>query len=406
MKQKWIRLLTVAGLLGVLTVAPMGKSLAVETDTDTAREALVRGNSAFAVELYGQLRQREGNLFFSPYSISVALAMVYAGARGKTEQQMQDVLHFEAGQEHLHAALAALTREMEPPQGDPRQLVFAQRLWGKKGYPFLEMFLALTEEHYGAELARTIFPEPGRKEINTWVARKTAGKVEELIKDGFLDDRTVLALVNAVYFKSQWAFPFRDKSTRDREFFVTPDKAIQVPTLYRGNVSFPYAEDEEVQTLVLPYARKECSMVILLPRKKDGLPRLEESLTPAELSRRLSLPTKQEKIEVYLPRFTIHSDFRLLKTLKTMGLTDVDDFRGMTGDLSLFLGAVVHGAFVRVDEKGTEAAAATAAIMKVRSTRTSKKRPVFRADHPFLFLIRDEKTGSILFVGRVRNPKQ
>jgi serpin B len=371
----------------------------------TDQQIVVEGNTAFALDLYARLRQRPGNLFLSPSSISLALGMTYAGARGETEQQMARVLHFELSQERLHPALAALAKVLVAKGQDGPQLAIANRLWGRGGYRFRNAFLAVTRDHYGAELAQTVFPEPGRTEINTWTADQTAGRVKDLLKQGVVDGNTVLVLVSAIYFKGQWVEPFPQSQTKPADFHVTPKEVVKVPMMHTDHAFFPYGETEDVQILELPYrgggAGDECSMVILLPKERDGLAKLEGSLTAERLRRLLSLPARRGKFPVYLPKFTFSSHIPLLGTLREMGLTHVRDFRGMTEGDSPFLSAVEHGSFIAVDEKGTEAAAATAVVM---TESPAGRTPVFRADHPFFFLIQHKVTGSLLFVGRLARP--
>jgi serpin B len=371
----------------------------------TDPQIVVEGNTAFALDLYAKLSQQPGNLFVSPCSISLALGMTYAGARGETEQQMARVLHFELSQNRLHPALGALATALTPTgTGGPR-LAIANRLWGREGYRFRDTFLAITRDQYGAELARTVFPEPGRTEINAWTADQTVGKIEELLKEGIVDGSTVLVLVSAIYFKGQWVTPFPEDQTKPANFHVTPTDVIKVPMMHTDHAFFPYGETEDVQILELPYRAAgrdgECSMVILLPKAKDGLAKLEASLTTERLRQLLLLPAGRGKFPVYLPKFSFSSQIALLDTLREMGLTNVHDFRGMTEGGSPFLSAVEHASFIAVDEQGTEAAAATAVVI---SDSPAGQWPIFRADHPFLFLIRHRATGSILFLGRLAKP--
>jgi serpin B len=360
-------------------------------------------NTAFVVGLYSNLRQQSENLVLSPASISLALAMTYAGARGETERQMSNVLHFELSQERLHPALGKLVKSLP---GDNPQLAVANRLWSVKGYSFRDSFLAITRNNYGAELARTTFPEPGRKEINTWVADRTFGKIPQLLKEGVLDNQTVLVLVSAIYFKGKWVEPFPGTQTAPDDFYVTPAKVTKVPMMHTDYLVFPYRETEEVQILELPYRaaseNRACSMFILLPKAKDGLAKLEDSLTAEKLRSLISLPARKGVFPVYLPKFNFSSAFSLLDILKSMGLTNVSDFRGMTEEGSLFLSAVEHAGFINVNEEGTEAAAATA--VGVKSSLPPHLPVIFRADHPFVFVIRHNASGSILFLGRVMNP--
>jgi serpin B len=375
---------------------------------------VARATNAFAVDLYAKLADRDGNLFFSPYSISTALAMTYAGARGETERQMAEVLHFAMGQEELHPALSGFVDDLNA-RAEKAGVEFsvANALWGQKGYAFRDEFLDLVRANYGAGLREVDFAgatEAARHAINDWTERETRGRIADLIGPGILDELTRLVLTNAIYFKGAWAVPFRKRATRDAPFTLLGGEKAQVRMMH-GTASFLYGEARGLQMLELAYVGGERSMVVLLPRKLDGLPGLEESLTREKLAKWLGIP-RRRKVRVFLPRFKTACRFRLDETLKSMGMTDafvyrVADFSGMTDKEALFVQAVLHKAFADVNEEGTEAAAATAvAVAPYKLTKPPPPPPVFRADHPFLFLIRDRRTGAILFMGRVTNPKE
>jgi serpin B len=370
--------------------------------------AVVQGNNAFALALYAKLREEEkDNLFVSPYSISTALAMTYAGAKGETAAEMAEVLHFTVPQEQLHPAFAALAAKLH---GDIKkegyQLRIANRLWGQAGSHFLPAFLQTTRDCYRAELAQVDFArstEAVRKTINTWIEEKTEKKIKDLIARGVLSPTTQLVLTNAIYFKGDWQRKFEAKSTRDAPFLLTPQKKVMAPMM-RQTGRFAYGVAGEVQVLELPYVGKDLSMLVLLPKKIDGLADLEKKLSVKALAAWTS-DLREQKVKVELPKFKMTSSFRLEKVLRSMGMplafSGEADFSGMTGKRELFISAVIHKAFVDVNEEGTEAAAATAVVMRA----PSPPNPTFRADHPFLFLIRDNRTESILFLGRMMNPK-
>ena len=378
-------------------------------------QAVVEGNTEFAFDLYEKLKDDSkikkagGNLFFSPYSISTALAMTWAGARGMTEKQMAEVLHFTLPKTQLHKAFGSLEKKLnEAGQEGRYQLSVANALWGQAGYNFLDEFLELTEKSYGAGLKEVDFvtqAEKVRLIINAWVEEKTQEKIKDLIKRGVLDRLTRLVLTNAIYFKGDWLNQFDKKRTRDEPFKLKRREQVKVPMMHIKE-RFKYWADDKLQVLQLPYKGEELSMVILLPVKEDGLSDMEKSLTSESLEKWLKGLRKQE-IMVALPKFKMTTDFELAEYLKKMGMPDAfggnADFSGMTGDKSLFISAVIHKAFVAVDEEGTEAAAATAVIMGRTSVSAPPK--VFRADHPFLFIIKDKRSQSILFMGRVMNPQ-
>jgi len=410
---------TALGLIAVLCAPGNVSGVVNAQETDTGLEAemkaAVQGNNAFALELYAKLKgdenvQRQGgNIFFSPYSISMALAMTYAGARGETEKQMAETLHFELGQDSLHRAFGVLEKRLNA--GGKRrtyQLAVANALWGQKGYGFREEFLTLVKDSYGAGLNEVDFAndaEKARRVINKWVADKTKEKIKDLIKPGVLDSLTRLVLTNAVYFKGDWARKFKEESTGDAPFHVSKKQTQEVPMMYQKG-RFNYVEEEDVLILELPYKGEDLSMVVLLPKKVDGLAELEESLTAKQLEEWLGRLQGRE-VAVYLPKFKMTTGPLELKgILKHMGMPDAfslkANFSGMNGNLDLFISAVLHKAFVEVNEEGTEAAAATAVVVE---REDSELVPVFCADHPFVFVIRDNRTGSILFMGRVMNPQ-
>jgi serpin B len=383
-----------------------GPNVVLAGPTEEDHEAVVAGNTQFALDLYARLRTEDGNLFLSPYSVSTALAMTYAGARGETERQMADVLHFTLGQEQLHPALAALGSSVKAAGGGPGCTIHvANSLWGQQGYGFLEEFLALNRKHYGAGFSEVDFggaTEQARHTINAWVAQQTQQIIKELLQEGQLDPADVLVLTNAIYFKGDWASKFDPKQTQDAPFQISATDQVVVPMMQQFG-RFAFADGNELDLLELPYAGERLSMVLLLPKKVGGLPALERSLSKENLHQWLGR-LRQRPVRVSLPRFALGSRFDLTKTLEAMGMPDAfggaADFSGMTGGRDLFIGLVIHEAKLEVTEEGTEAAAATAVKMKRGAPPLA-----FVADHPFLFLIRDRQTGSILFMGRVLNPK-
>jgi len=369
---------------------------------------VVKGNNAFALDIYNKLKHTEGNLFFSPYSISTALAMTYAGARNNTAEQMAQTLNFTLAPDRLHPAFASIQKQLNAVKKKGNiQLSIANTLWPQKGYPFLQDYLALTEKYYGVSITPLDYknaPEASRKEINAWVEKKTENKITELIQKGILDELTRLVLVNAIYFKGNWMQQFRKSRTADAPFWLSPGKSVQVPMM-RQNKKFRYKETDNLQILELPYIGNDLSMTVLLPKKINGLPELENNLT-AENVNKWTNGLINMGLRIFLPKFKMTSQFKLKDTLKSMGMVDAfndtkADFSGMDGKKQwLYIGAVIHKAFIDVNEEGSEAAAATAVVMKTRSAVRSEP-PVFRADHPFVFLIRDNVSGSILFLGRV-----
>src|SRR5262245_17584153 len=371
---------------------------------------VVQGNNQFAVDLYAKLREQPGNLFLSPASISTALALTYAGARGQTAEQMAKVLHFPAHQEKLHEAFAALQRGLNGAgaKGGYR-LSLANRLWGQQGYHFHADFLTITRDTYSAELAQVDFaqePETARQSINSWVEERTEARIKDLIPPGVLDDRTRLVLTNAIYFKGDWTKPFDKGATRDDIFRVTRDKTTRVPLMHKQD-DFRFRAGDGLKVLDLPYAKGDLSAVILLPDAIDGLPALEAKLNQEGLGRWLS-DLRKQKVQVFVPRFKLTCEFLLADVLRSMGMPlafdeQRADLSGISSQERLSISAVIHKAFVDVNEEGTEAAAATGVVATTVALELDEP-AVFRADHPFIFVIRDNRTGSILFMGRVANP--
>jgi serpin B len=367
---------------------------------------VVAGNTKFALDLYQELKENEGNLFFSPYSVSTALAMTYAGARGNTEMQMAETLRFSLLQDALHPAFSRLEARLMAVQAQGRiQLRVANSLWPQVGYALLEEFISLTEKYYGAVINPVEYgiPEAARKEINDWVEEKTEEKIKDLIPPPLINQLTTLVLVNAIYFKGNWANQFDPELTKDATFWVSADEGIKVPMM-KLKGEFMYSETDHLQLLEFPYVGEDLAMIVLLPKEIDGLERIEKDLTIENLEN-WTIGLWETEVVVSLPKFNMSGKFMLGGTLASMGMPDAfggdADFSGMDGTETMAISEVVHKAFIEVNEEGTEAAAATAVVM-ARSIPPPP--PIFTASHPFVFLIRDTGSGSILFLGRLANP--
>jgi serpin B len=377
----------------------------------TNMRTLTQDNNAFDFDLYQRLSAKDGNLFYSPYSISTALAMTSAGARGETAAQMAKVLHHSLDAKLLHPAFAELIREING-NGTPRdfQLHVAQSLWGDTSLTVRPDFQSLLQSNYGARLSQLDFQgqsEQARQQINRWVEERTNDKIKELLREGDISSTTRMVLVNAIYFKAAWQHQFLKAATQEDAEFQTASNKVKAAMMQQTEV-FKYAEEAGLQALELPYKGGELSMVVLLPREKDGLAKLEQSLTPARLDSWLG-KLASRRVKVALPRFKIEDRFDLGGLLSAMGMplafTPQADFSGMSTTEKLLISRVIHQAFVNVDEAGTEAAAATAVLMRLAGPPPLPAVD-FRADHPFFFLIRHNHTGSILFQGRVANPSK
>ena len=407
LKQKLTSLISV--IAGILLFA--GSINAVEVDPKTI-DTLVMGNTKFALNLFEKLKSEKGNLFFSPYSISTALAMTYAGARGKTASQMAKTLCFKLEQAQLHPAFAKIDLKLKSDQEiEPGSclLYTANSLWPQDTYLFLKNYTNLLLKTYNVIITPVNYKkdtEKVRKEINKWVEEKTNEKIKDLIQPGYLDPLTRLTLVNAIYFKGNWASQFNKELTKDAPFWITPKKSKNVPMMHKKE-KFGYGERDSLQILELPYRGKDISMFVLVPFEKDGLDRIQKNLTVEKLSE-WTMSTSKKEIQVYLPKFKVTSEFDLSKTLKSMGMVNafkenVANFSGMDGKKKwLYISSVIHKAFVDVNEEGTEAAAATAVLM--RAMAMPEPPPVVRADHPFLFVIRENSKQNILFIGRIVDP--
>jgi serpin B len=374
---------------------------------------MVEGSNQFALDLYQQLHSSEGNLFFSPSSISTALSLTHAGAAGETKTEMAKTLRIQLPDDRLHSAMGILQASWKlPAQNKGIRLNIANRLWGQANTEFLPAFLAITRDQYSAELARLNFTdsESARQTINRWVEEQTQSKITALIPAGALASDTKLVLTNAVYFYGTWEAPFKKENTKDEDFYLTETEKVKVPLMHRRS-GFRYQAFDDFQVLELPYGDGTLSMVALLPKEKNGLSDLESKLTYQNWKQWTSSIPREIDVQVYLPRFKTTSQFEMNQTLAAMGMAsafdpNTADFSGMTGGRDLFISKVVHKAFVDVNEEGTEAAAATGIVMMPTSAliEEPKEPPVFRADHPFLFMIRDNRNDAILFTGRIVNP--
>jgi serine protease inhibitor len=375
--------------------------------------ALVASNNAFAMDLYAAVKDGQGDFAMSPASIALALGMTYAGAEGETEKQMKSALHFSLDEARVHRAYGTLLRAWNAPDKRPYRLSVANRLFGEQTLPFDKAFLSVTAEDYAAELQPMNFKtaaESARIDINGWIETKTEKRIKNILPEGSLTSDSKLVLANAIYFKGKWAVEFEKSNTRDEDFHA-PGGSIKASMMHLKS-GFRHAATDGVQLLEMPYQGKELSMTIILPEAVDGLPALEKKLTHKSLERWRAGMSEVE-VDVALPRFKIDppQPFELTKVLGALGIRDAFDpekanFGGMSpkaDELNLHITSAFHKAFVEVNEEGTEAAAATAVVIGAETTSVEPEPIRFRADHPFLFVLRD-KQGTILFIGRVSRP--
>ncbi|XP_041097720.1 leukocyte elastase inhibitor-like [Polyodon spathula] len=367
-------------------------------------ESLSVANTQFTLDLFRKINETNpsGNTFFSPLSITAALAMVYLGAKGNTAAQMAKALHFEKTTD-VHSGFQTLSADINKP-GASYLLKLANRLYGEKTFSFLKEFLESTLKFYSADLAAVDFigaTEEARQQVNQWVESQTEGKIKDLLKEGSINSLTRLVLVNAIYFKGNWLNKFDEKNTKEMPFKLNKNESKPVTMMYqKEKFPFNYVPELKLQVLELPYAEKELSMIVLLPSEmadnSTGLQQLEKELTwekIQEWTKRDNMDTHTD-IYVHLPKFKLEDSYDLKTHLVGLGMADVfcskADLSGMNGGPGLFLSQVVHKSFVEVNEEGTEAAAATAGIIAFCMLREEH----FTADHPFLFFIRHNKTNS------------
>ena len=380
--------------------------------SDTQLSSLVKGNSAFAFTLYQQLKKdNTGNLFYSPYSISTALGMTYAGAVGDTEKQMGSALHFTLPQGQLHPAfnqlaldLASRGQNAQGTNGKSFALNIANALWGQQDFTIQPAFLKILAQNYGTGMNLLDFknsPEPSRVTINNWVSDQTNNRIKDLLPQGSITPATRFVLTNAIYFDAAWQNPFAKESTSNGNFNLLNSSTVSVPMMNHEG-SYSYVKGSGYQAVELPYSGNEVAMDIIVP-DAGQFNTFESGMTADSISGIIG-SLKSSFMVLALPKFQFDSSFSLKQALSALGMpvafTDKADFSGITGQPNLIISDVVHKAFVAVDEEGTEAAAATGVIMVGAAMPANS----LTVDRPFVFLIRDIQTGAILFIGRVLNP--
>lgn len=411
-------------ILSILLAACGGGISAGMAESNRAREknpavgkadidSLVDGNNAFGLDLYQSLRSEDGNLILSPFSISLALAMTYSGAKGETEAQMADVLNFPA-QSQTHPAFNALDLMLEETDiildkdQEPMQLDIANAVFAEQTFAFLPDFLDTLSVNYGAGVRLMDFannPDPSRKEINQWVSDETKDKINDLLPENAVTTSTKMVLVNAIYFKADWLSPFDANDTYDGTFTLLDGSEVTVPMMGQ-RMGIPYYVGNGYAAAELPYAGESAVMTVLVP-DAGRFEEVESQLNGAMFKEMLANLAPAD-VTLRMPKFEYESSFMLSDTLASMGMPlafdeNRADFSGMTDQQALYIGNVIHKAFVAVDEEGTEAAAATAVIMEGASAVMPENE--LYIDRPFIYFIRDVESGQILFIGRVLNPK-
>lgn len=370
-------------------------------------------NNQLALDLYSIYSQQDGNVFYSPYSISSALSMTYEGAKGKTAEEMRSVLHLPESREQVRTEYKALFEEMNKP-GKPYFLKTANALWAQKDYPFLDSYFKNVETYYSGKATNLDFikdTENSRVTINDWVEEKTNDKIKDLIPKGVLAPETTLVLTNTLYFKGNWSSKFEAENTKEADFTQTNGEKIKVNMMHQTSY-YDYIESEETQMIELNYLGDDLSMIVILP--KEDIVDFEKTLTSDKIEK-LKNSSKREKVALSLPKFKFETKYTMSKNLKAMGMptafdgykadfTAMFDKSAVPSDENLYIDEVIHQTFIEVTEYGTEAAAATAVVM-VRTTSVDMEEPkIFNANHPFIFIIQQKDTGNILFMGRVSTP--
>jgi len=372
--------------------------------------SFVKGNNQFAIELYQQLIKENGNLFFSPISISATFSMICAGAEGKTEKEIKEVFHFKIEEKELAIHFSKLIKELKNISGC--ELSIANALWIQKGYKLKKEFLDITKKFYDAGCNEVNFktsPEESRKIINNWVEQKTKGKIKDLIEKGYITSLTRFILTNAIYFNGEWYHQFDKELTKDMPFYLMDGSEKQTPMMqFEDFKKFNYFEDKLVQILEMNYEGEEISMIVILPKERYGIKDVEKILTVDILNKWIESMEFTE-VEVYFPKFKIEKSYNLSKNLRELGIVSIfgpeAELSGITGGKDLYINEVFHKSFIDVNETGTEAAAATGFGFPESMPPYEKPEPkVFKADHPFIFLICNRYTKTILFLGRVMEP--
>src|SRR5581483_10170431 len=396
--------------LCILILFAFVATIAIAADPSKESPAkIVQGNNEFAFDLCGRLRAESGNFVFSPYSISTALAMTYTGARGDTAEQMAKTMHFPLGPEQLPPVYGKLVNELRGEGGKrPYKLNIANRIWGQKGFGFRPAFLQQLDRDYRAGLEEVDYKESlekSRQTINAWVAKETEDKIKDLLSPSALTPLTRMVLTNAIFLEASWVEPFHEGNTKEGDFFVAADKKSRA-SLMHLQLNASYLDGEAFQAIELPYRGGGLSMMVLLPKKVDGIAELEKSLTATKLAEWLP-KFKRYQVELTLPKFKMGKSIGLSKELAALGMpkpfSPDADFSGMAS-AQLKIDNVIHQAFVDVNEKGTVAAAAAVVVALASAAPVNLPKAEFKADHPFVFVLRESRSGSVLFMGRVSQP--
>lgn len=381
------------------------------------KDVFVRNHTKFALDLLHKLTTQDKNPFVSPYNLTVLVAMVYAGAHGETATQIAEALHFPADHKALHAQIAEIEEQLfAGSKKGNYDLRIGNRIWSQIGYPLLQSFLDIVSVHYKSGIGNVDFSQGEQtcQVMNRWIEEQTAGLIKNLVSPNLFTPQTRVMLTSAIYFKGLWSDPFPKEATRDEEFWISPERTVRAPMMQQ-QMEVPYAEYTDVQVVALPYRQlgerpqPDISMVILLPRTRGELDNI--SLHAEQFVQWVS-GLKSQTVKIVLPKFRIESLHLLGSFFRELGMVNAfdpmtADFSGLTqAKVPFWIGSILQKAYVNIDEEGTEAASlATTMYFTALLRGRSSSIPVFRADHPFLFLLRHNPSGSILFIGRVNNPQ-
>ncbi|MEI6851734.1 MAG: serpin family protein [Bacteroidota bacterium] len=369
---------------------------------------LIANNNEFAFDLYKNIGQKPENMFYSPFSISAAMGMTYAGSKGNTEKQISEVMRFAKNNEAFYGNYKDYLNTINSLNQDLVNIYTANSLWAQADFAFKQDYIEVIRSQFGGEIKNVNFikdPEKCRLDINNWVDGKTNKKVENLILPGMIDDLTRLVLVNAIYFKASWEMPFDAKATRKTDFNTSATNVVSADFMTAEN-NYKYYSEDGISAIEIPYAKGSLSMLIILPKDNNSNISLNNIGKP--IYDRIISGLTMTRVKLILPKFKTTSEFELSDVLKQMGMkdafTDNADFTTMTGKKDLKISKVIHKAFINVDEAGTEAAAATAVIIRTKSAPMDVVE--FKANHPFMFIIKENTSGSILFAGNVYDPSR
>jgi len=376
------------------------------TDIQNPGLSITDNNTRFAFDLYKKISLKPENMFYSPFSISAAMGMAYTGSKGNTETQIAHVMHFASNNAAFPASYQAYLKTINALNKDEINIYTANSFWAQADFKFKKEFVGIIRDYFSGEITNVDFVKEAEKcrvDINKWVEGKTNNKIENLIQPGLIDNLTRLVLVNAIYFKAPWEMPFDTKATKKMDFNTSAANVVSADFM-TGENNYKYYTEDKFSAIEIPYAKGSLSMIVILPADND-LAGLQKSMDNA-LYQKIVSGLTQKKVRLILPKFKATSEFELSDVLKEMGMpeafSDKADFSGMTGRKDLKISKVVHKAFIDVNESGTEAAAATAVIIRIKAMPVNAIE--FKADHPFMFVIRENTNGSILFAGNIYDP--